>query len=66
MTTFIDPAFRDSLLKKPQDRTAQDLTLINANLKTLEALSCLRDTTIRSLCKTVRYVKHESNDVLYK
>ena len=23
MTTYIDPAFRDSLLKKPQDRTVQ-------------------------------------------
>jgi hypothetical protein len=25
MTTYIDPAFRDSLLKKPQDRTVQVL-----------------------------------------
>ena len=44
----------------------KDLTLINANLKSLEALSSLRDTTIRSLCKTVRYEKHEANDVLYR
>ena len=44
----------------------KDLTLINANLKSLEALSSLRDTTIRSLCKQVHYIKHEANDVLYR
>jgi hypothetical protein len=66
MGSYIDPSFRESLLKKTQDRTAQDLTLINANLKSLEALSSLRDTTIRSLCKTVHYTKHEANDVLYR
>jgi hypothetical protein len=66
MASYIDPAFRESLIKKSQDRTAQDLTLINANLKSLEALSSLRDPTIRSLCKTVRYEKYYVNDVLYR
>lgn len=47
-------------------RSQKDLTLINAHLKSLEALSSFRDSTIRALCKTVRYEKHEANDVLYR
>ncbi|CAF0795635.1 unnamed protein product [Brachionus calyciflorus] len=66
MASYIDPAFRESLLRPIHERTQQDLTLINANLKSLEALSSLRDSTIRSLCKTIKYEKHEANDVLYR
>jgi Rap guanine nucleotide exchange factor 2 len=57
--------FRQSVIKIPSERTAQDLTIINAYLKHLEALSSLRESHIRNLCKTIRYEIHDTHRVLF-
>ncbi|CAF0888167.1 unnamed protein product [Rotaria sordida] len=57
--------FRQSVAKFPSERTAQDLTIINGYLKNLEALSSLRESHIRHLCKTIRYEIHDANHVLF-
>jgi len=57
--------FRQSVAKLPSERTTQDLTIINAYLKHLEALSSLRESHIRNLCKTIRYEIHDAHHVLF-
>ncbi|UJR30940.1 hypothetical protein I4U23_018452 [Adineta vaga] len=57
--------FRQSVSKSPSERTTQDLTIINAYLKHLEALSSLRESHIRNLCKTIRYEIHDAHHVLF-
>ncbi|CAF0941045.1 unnamed protein product [Rotaria sp. Silwood1] len=57
--------FRQSVAKFPSERTTQDLTIINSYLKNLEALSSLRESHIRHLCKTIRYEFHDANHVLF-
>ncbi|CAG9864686.1 unnamed protein product [Phyllotreta striolata] len=54
-----------SLAKQPTCRSLQDLQVIYYGLSGLEALQTLRDSTLRALCKVVRYEKHLANDVLY-
>ncbi|CAF0773746.1 unnamed protein product [Adineta steineri] len=57
--------FRNSVSKNPSERTTQDLTIINAYLKHLEALSSLRESNIRNLSKTIRYENHDAHHVLF-
>ncbi|XP_056630522.1 rap guanine nucleotide exchange factor 6 isoform X3 [Diorhabda sublineata] len=54
-----------SLAKPPTCRSLQDLQVIYYGLSGLEALQTLRDSSLRALCKIVRYEKHLANDVLY-
>ncbi|XP_074028219.1 PDZ domain-containing guanine nucleotide exchange factor isoform X4 [Leptinotarsa decemlineata] len=54
-----------SLTKPPSCRSLQDLQVIYYGLSGLEALQTLRDSSLRALCKAVRYEKHLANDVLY-
>ncbi|XP_023310109.1 rap guanine nucleotide exchange factor 6 isoform X3 [Anoplophora glabripennis] len=54
-----------SLTKPPACRSLQDLQVIYYGLSGLEALQTLRDSSLRALCKVVRYEKHHANDVLY-
>ncbi|CAF1173023.1 unnamed protein product [Rotaria sordida] len=58
-------SFRRSVSKIQSDRTTQDLTIINTYLKHLEALSTLRESHIRNLCKTIRYKKYDAHHVLF-
>ncbi|CAF5196561.1 unnamed protein product, partial [Rotaria sp. Silwood1] len=37
----------------------------SSDLKNLEALSSLRESHIRHLCKTIRYEFHDANHVLF-
>ncbi|CAF1161556.1 unnamed protein product [Adineta steineri] len=57
--------FRQSVEKIPSERTVQDLTIINTYLKHLEALSILRESNIRHLCKTIRYEKYDAHHALF-
>ncbi|ELU09259.1 hypothetical protein CAPTEDRAFT_116372 [Capitella teleta] len=43
----------------------QDLDVIYSFLHGMEALSCLREPALRSICSNVRYEQHEANDILY-
>ncbi len=43
----------------------QDLQLIYMQLCSMEALSKLRESALRSLCAMVRYERHAANDILY-
>ncbi|GLG96458.1 Uncharacterized protein GBIM_03436 [Gryllus bimaculatus] len=43
----------------------QELQVIHYGLQGLEALACYRDSLLRALCRTVRYERHDANDVLY-
>ena len=43
----------------------QDLQIIYYGLQGLEVFSTHHDNSVRSLSRTVRYEKHEANDVLY-
>ncbi|CAF3738614.1 unnamed protein product [Rotaria socialis] len=57
--------FRQSVAKAPSERTTQDLTVINGYLRSLEALSALRESNIRHLCKTIRYETCDAHHVLF-
>ncbi|XP_046668061.1 rap guanine nucleotide exchange factor 6 isoform X3 [Homalodisca vitripennis] len=65
MTDYIDPHFIRALCKNPERRNLQDVQIIYYGLHGLESLSPYRDSVLRSLCKTVRYERHDANDVLY-
>ncbi|XP_065216720.1 rap guanine nucleotide exchange factor 6-like isoform X2 [Planococcus citri] len=65
MTDNINLYFIKAIRKNPENRNLQDLQIIYCGLQTLEALATYHDSAIRSLSKTVRYEKHEANDVLY-
>ncbi|KAL3284268.1 hypothetical protein HHI36_018429 [Cryptolaemus montrouzieri] len=60
-----DQMFVRSLARQPQYRTLQDIQNIYYGLCGLEALQTLRDSSLRTLCKVVRYEKHAADDVLY-
>lgn len=60
-----EPVFVSALIRPPAVRSLQDLQVIYYGLSGLEVLSTLRDSALRSLCKVVRYEKHQANDVLY-
>uniref|UniRef100_A0A452V0Y3 Rap guanine nucleotide exchange factor 2 n=1 Tax=Ursus maritimus TaxID=29073 RepID=A0A452V0Y3_URSMA len=52
------PALRD---RAPH----QDLEIVYSYLHGMEALSNLREHQLRLMCETVRYERHEANEVLY-
>ncbi|XP_045464379.1 rap guanine nucleotide exchange factor 2 isoform X5 [Harmonia axyridis] len=60
-----DHMFVRSLIRAPQFRNLQDYQNIYYGLCGLEALQTLRDSTLRALCRVVRYEKHAADDVLY-
>lgn len=60
-----DQMFVRSLARPPSCRSLQDLQVIYYGLSGLEALQTLRDSALRTLCKVVRFEKHQANDVLY-
>ena len=43
----------------------QDMQVIYTHLSGMSALSKLRESALRSLCKMVRYERHPANDILY-
>ncbi|XP_050430519.1 rap guanine nucleotide exchange factor 6 isoform X2 [Adelges cooleyi] len=60
-----DPHFLKALKRHPDRRTLQDLQIIYYGLQGLEALYTFRDSALRTLCKSVRYERHDANDVLF-
>ncbi|KAK9885866.1 hypothetical protein WA026_013743 [Henosepilachna vigintioctopunctata] len=60
-----DQIFVRALMRPPQYRSLQDIQNIYYGLCGLEALQTLRDSTLRTLCKVVRYEKHVADDILY-
>ncbi|XP_064457908.1 rap guanine nucleotide exchange factor 6-like isoform X3 [Ornithodoros turicata] len=65
MAGYNQQEFVAALRKPPEGRSRDDLKLIYSYLHMLEALSALKEASIRALCKTVRYSKREANDILY-
>ncbi|XP_041437160.1 rap guanine nucleotide exchange factor 2 L homeolog isoform X3 [Xenopus laevis] len=65
MASYVDNSFRQSVMKPPADRSAQDLEIVYSYLHGMEALSNLREHQLRLMCETVRYERHEANEVLY-
>ncbi|XP_030835372.1 rap guanine nucleotide exchange factor 2 isoform X4 [Strongylocentrotus purpuratus] len=65
MSVYIDVHFIRCLKRNPDERTQDDLQCIFAHLHDLEALRSLREPAIREIAKTVRYERHEANDILY-
>ncbi|KAK7788587.1 hypothetical protein R5R35_012815 [Gryllus longicercus] len=65
MTDYVDPHFVRALSRDPDRRSPQELQVIHYGLQGLEALACYRDSLLRALCRTVRYERHDANDVLY-
>lgn len=61
----LEPVFVGALSRPPGTRSLQDLQVIYYGLSGLEALATLRDSALRSLCKVVRFERHQANDVLY-
>ncbi|XP_049799273.1 rap guanine nucleotide exchange factor 6-like [Schistocerca nitens] len=61
----VDPAFCRALRTDPCRRSIQDLQVIYYGLRGLEALSAIRDSVLRAMCRAVRYERHDANDVLY-
>lgn len=65
MAGYNQREFVQALIKSPEERTPQDLKLIYSYMHVLEAVSSLKEANIRALCKTVRYERHDANDILY-
>ncbi|XP_072165122.1 rap guanine nucleotide exchange factor 2-like [Diadema setosum] len=65
MTVYIDGHFIRCLERQPEERTQEDLQCIYLHLHDLEALRSLREPAIREIAKTVRYERHEPDDILY-
>ncbi|XP_036089884.1 rap guanine nucleotide exchange factor 2 isoform X1 [Rousettus aegyptiacus] len=65
MASYVDNSFRQAVMKNPAERTAQDLEIVYSYLHGMEALSNLREHQLRLMCETVRYERHEANEVLY-
>ncbi|XP_061102416.1 rap guanine nucleotide exchange factor 2-like isoform X1 [Conger conger] len=65
MASYVDNSFRQAVMKNPSERTQQDLEIVYSYLHGMEALSNLREHQLRMMCETVRYERHEANEVLY-
>ncbi|XP_068134950.1 rap guanine nucleotide exchange factor 2 isoform X6 [Hyperolius riggenbachi] len=65
MASYVDNSFRQAVMKPPADRSRQDLEIVYSYLHGMEALSNLREHQLRLMCETVRYERHEANEVLY-
>ncbi|XP_018591340.1 rap guanine nucleotide exchange factor 2 isoform X4 [Scleropages formosus] len=65
MASYVDNSFRQAVMKNPAERTQQDLEIVYSYLHGMEALSNLREHQLRIMCETVRYERHEANEVLY-
>ncbi|XP_059577909.1 rap guanine nucleotide exchange factor 2 isoform X16 [Alligator mississippiensis] len=65
MASYVDNSFRQAVMKNPAERSAQDLEIVYSYLHGMEALSNLREHQFRLMCETVRYERHEANEVLY-
>ncbi|KAM7140150.1 rap guanine nucleotide exchange factor 2 isoform 1-T1 [Molossus nigricans] len=65
MASYVDNSFRQAVMKNPAERTSQDLEIVYSYLHGMEALSNLREHQLRLMCETVRYERHEANEVLY-
>ncbi|XP_028598865.1 rap guanine nucleotide exchange factor 2 isoform X5 [Lacerta agilis] len=65
MASYVDNNFRQAVMKNPADRSPQDLEIVYSYLHGMEALSNLREHQLRMMCETVRYERHEANEVLY-
>ncbi|XP_061440360.1 rap guanine nucleotide exchange factor 2 isoform X5 [Rhineura floridana] len=65
MASYVDNNFRQAVMKNPVDRSPQDLEIVYSYLHGMEALSNLREHQLRMMCETVRYERHEANEVLY-
>ncbi|XP_054108818.1 rap guanine nucleotide exchange factor 2 isoform X36 [Callithrix jacchus] len=65
MASYVDNSFRQAVMKNPPERTPQDLEIVYSYLHGMEALSNLREHQLRLMCETVRYERHEANEVLY-
>lgn len=65
MAGYNQREFVQALMKRPEARTPQDLKLIYSYMHVLEAVSSLKEANIRALCKTVRYERHDADDILY-
>lgn len=65
MAGYNQREFVQALMKSPEERTPQDLKLIYSYMHVLEAVSSLKEANIRALCKTVRYERHDADDILY-
>ncbi|KFM61078.1 Rap guanine nucleotide exchange factor 6, partial [Stegodyphus mimosarum] len=61
MSLYGEERFYESLKKEPEDRDSDDHQIIYSYLHGLEALSSLREASLRTLCKTVRYEAYEAN-----
>ncbi|CAB1456373.1 unnamed protein product [Pleuronectes platessa] len=56
---------RHVYLQLPTDKEIPDLEIVYSYLHGMEALSNLREHQLRIMCETVRYERHEANEVLY-
>lgn len=65
MAGYNQREFVQALMKSPEARTPHDLKLIYSYMHVLEAVSSLKEANIRALCKTVRYERHDADDILY-
>ena len=62
----LGPVFVKSLAVPPGNRSLQDLQVLYYTLSAIEALQSLTDSTLRTLCKIVRYASFPANHVLYQ
>ncbi|XP_078086952.1 rap guanine nucleotide exchange factor 6 isoform X9 [Mustelus asterias] len=65
MTSYVDQLFKQVLMKNPSERSHQDLEIIYSHLHGMDVLSNLREHQLRLMCTTVRYEKHDANEVLF-
>ncbi|KAK4012852.1 putative Rap guanine nucleotide exchange factor 6 [Daphnia magna] len=53
------------LQKDPTQRTVHEINRIWMALRPMGAFGLLRDSALRSLCRVIRYERHDANDILY-
>lgn len=59
-------AFYNALIKRPNERTDEDVSIIFNHLRRLDVFDRLNDAPLRSVCRTARLEKHPANYVLFR
>uniref|UniRef100_A0A914GUX5 Rap guanine nucleotide exchange factor 2 n=1 Tax=Globodera rostochiensis TaxID=31243 RepID=A0A914GUX5_GLORO len=58
--------FYNALIRRPNERTEEDLSVIFNQLRRLDVFERLHDGPLRSVCRTARLERHPANYVLFR
>ncbi|KAL3119674.1 hypothetical protein niasHT_006760 [Heterodera trifolii] len=58
--------FYNALIRRPNERTEEDVSVIFNQLRRLDVFERLHDSPLRSVCRTARLERHPANYVLFR